>query len=213
MKAEGQNVTDRQTDDPVADDLNDEASVGIPCSPQGSCSGDLEAVEELEESRDEEQGDGGGDDGLIHGEGIGDGMGDRKQDGGEDGHAGCSEKDTGPPGGGGFGRGFAADGLTHADGCGSRDGKGHHKGEAGAVEGDLVAGERKPSHDADQEGDQAEDGDLDEDLTSGGCSEEGEATEAGGFEVKEHAAEAVVMAAFDAPERNHHEEGKVAAGE
>jgi len=41
----------------------------------------------------------------------------------------------------------------------------------------------------DEVGDDAEDGDFDEDLAAGWGSEEGEATEAVGFEVAEHAAE------------------------
>ena len=122
-----------------------------------------------------------------------------------------SEGDGGPSGGGGFAWGLAADGLADADGGGGGDGEGHHEGEAGAVEGDLVAGEREAAHGADEEGDEAEDGDLDEDLAAGGGAEEGEAAEAGGFEVAQHAAEAVVVPALDAPEGDDEEEGEVAA--
>src|SRR5206468_9871334 len=78
--------------------------------------------------------------------------------------------------------------------------------------GGRVAGEGEAAHGADEEGDQAEDGDLDEDLAAGGGSEEGEASNAGGFEVVSHAAQAVTVATLDAPERDDHEEGQVAAG-
>ena len=58
---------------------------------------------------------------------------------------------------------------------------------------------RRPD-DSDEEGDHGEDGDLDEDLASGGGSEEGEAPEAARLEVAGHAAEAVVVAALDPPD-------------
>ncbi len=109
--------------------------------------------------------------------------------------------------------GVAADGLTDTNGTGGRDGEGHHEGEAGAVEGDLVAGERQAADGADEKGDHAEDGDLDEDLAACGGAEESETADAGGFEVMDHAAESVVVAAFDAPERDDHEECEVTAGD
>ena len=76
-----------------------------------------------------------------------------------------------------------------------------------------MSGEGETAHDSDEEGDHAEDGDFDEDLTAGGGSEEGEATDAVGLEVASHAGEAVVVAALDAPEGDDHEEGEIAAGE
>ncbi len=68
--AEGDEVADGEADDPVADDLDDEAGVGVACAAEGSGGGDLEAVEELEDGGDEEQRDGGGDDGGVRGEGC-----------------------------------------------------------------------------------------------------------------------------------------------
>ena len=65
VEAEGEQVADGEADDPVADDLDDEAGVGVACAAQGSGGGDLEAVEELEDGGDEEQRDGGGDDGGV----------------------------------------------------------------------------------------------------------------------------------------------------
>ena len=62
VEAEGQHVADGEADHPVADDLDDEASVGVACSAKGSGGGDLEAVEELEEGGYEEEWDGRGDD-------------------------------------------------------------------------------------------------------------------------------------------------------
>jgi len=200
MEAEGEEVADGEADDPVAEDLDDEAGVGVACSAKRAGGGDLEAVEELEGSGDEEQRDGGGDDGGVGREGAGDGVSEEKKDGGEGGHAGGSEEDGGPSGGGGFGGGLASDGLSDANGCGGGDGEWDHEGEAGAVEGDLVTGEGEWTHGSDEEGDEAEDGDFDEDLASGGGSEDGEAAEARGFDVAEHGAEAVVVAAFDAPD-------------
>ena len=76
-----------------------------------------------------------------------------------------------------------------------------------------MSGEGETAHDSDEEGDHAEDGDFDEDLTAGGGSEEGEATDAVGLEVTSHAGEAVVVAALDVPEGDDHEEGEIAAGE
>ena len=103
--------------------------------------------------------------------------------------------------------GFAADGLAYANGCGGGDGEGHHEGEAGAVEGDLVARERERAHGADEEGDGGEDGDLDEDLAAGGGSEKCEAGEAGALDVAEHGAEAVVVLVLDSPYGAATEEG------
>ncbi len=139
--------------------------------------------------------------------------GKRKIDGGEAGHGSGSEERWRPIRRRRLRGGVAADGLADANGRGGGDGEGHHEGEAGAVEGDLVAGEGEAAHGADEEGDEAEDGDLDEDLAAGGGSEESEAADAGGFEVMHHAAEAVAVAALDAPERDDHEEGEIAAGD
>ena len=213
VEAEGEEVADGEADDPVADDLDVEAGVGVAGSAEGSGGGDLEAVEELEDGGDEEKRDGGGDDGGVVREAARDGVGNEEEDGGEAGHGCGSEGDGGPSGGGGFGWGLAADGLAYADGSGGGDGEGDHEGEAGAVEGDLVSGEGERAHGADEEGDEAEDGDLDEDLAACGGSEESEAADAGGFEVAGHAAEAVVVAAFDPPEGDDHEEREIAAGE
>jgi len=47
VEAEGEDVADGQADDPVADDLDDEAAWVLPRH-AGSGGGDLEAVEELE---------------------------------------------------------------------------------------------------------------------------------------------------------------------
>ena len=87
MEAEGQYVADGEADDPVADDLNDEAGVGVACSAKGAGGGDLEAVEELEESGYEEERDGRGDDVWVGREGAGDVVGDEEEDGRESGHA------------------------------------------------------------------------------------------------------------------------------
>ena len=54
MIAEGNEIADGQADDPVADDLNDEARVGVASTAKCSGGGDLEAVEELEDGGDEE---------------------------------------------------------------------------------------------------------------------------------------------------------------
>ena len=54
MVAEGDEVADGEADDPVADDLDDEAGVGVAGAAEGSGGGDLEAVEELEDGGDEE---------------------------------------------------------------------------------------------------------------------------------------------------------------
>jgi hypothetical protein len=213
VEAEGQDAADGQADDPVADDLDDEAGVGVAGSAQSAGGGDLEAVEELEEGGDEEQRDGRGDDGAIGGEGAGDGVGDEQKDGGEDGHAAGSEQDRGPTGGGCLCGVLATDGLADTDGSGGRDGEGNHEGEAGAVEGDLVAAEWKPAHDADEVGDDAEDGDFDEDLAAGWDSKEREASDTVGLEVVEHAAEAVAVTTLDAIESDDHEEGEIAAGD
>jgi hypothetical protein len=213
VEAEGEEVADGEADDPVADDLDVEAGVGVAGSAEGSGGGDLEAVEELEDGGDEEERNGGGDDCGVCGEAAGYGAGHEEQDGRETGHGSGTEGDGGPSGGGGFGWGVAADGLAYTDGGGGRDGEGDHEGEAGAVEGDLVSGKREAAHGADEEGDQTEDGDLDEDLAAGGCSEEGETADAGGFEVARHAAEAILVAALDAPESDDHEEREIAAGE
>src|ERR1700722_6200304 len=61
VEAEGEDVADGEAGDPVAGDLDDEASVSVACAAKGSSGGDLEAVEELKDGGDEEQGDGGGD--------------------------------------------------------------------------------------------------------------------------------------------------------
>ena len=213
VEAKGEKVADGKTDDPVADDLDDEAGVGVAGSAESSGGGDLEAVEELEERGDEEERDRCGDDGGVGCEGSGDGVRKEEEDGREGGHTGCSEEDGGPSGCGGFMRGFAADGLPDANGCRGGDGEGHHEGEAGAVEGDLVAGEREWAHGSDEEGDQAKDGDLNEDMGSGGGSQECEAGEAGALNVAEHSAEAVVVLVLDSPDGYCNEEGEVDAGD
>ena len=206
MEAEGQHIADGEADDPVADDLDDEAGVGVACSAKGAGGSDLEAVEELEERGDEEEWDGRGDDVWVGREGAGDVVGDEEEDGGEGGHAGGAEKDCGPACGGGFLWGFAADGLAYANGCGGRDGEGDHEGEAGAVEGYLVAGEGEWAHGADKKGDGGEDGDLDEDVAASGGSEESEPGEAGALDVAEHGAEAVVVLVLDSPDGDGDEE-------
>ena len=213
VEAEGEKVADGESNDPVADDLDDEAGVGVAGSAEGSGGGDLEAVEELEERGYEEERDRCGDDVGVGREGSGDGVGEEEEDGREGGHTGCSEEYGGPSCGGGFLRGFAADGLAYADGGGGGDGEGHHEGEAGAVEGDLMAGERERAHGSDEEGDGGEDGDLNEDLGSGGGSEESEAGEAGALDVAEHGAEAVVVLALDSPDSCGDEEGEIGAGD
>ena len=52
MEAEGEGATDRKPDDPEADDLDDEAGMSVPGAAQRSVGGDLETIEELEESSD-----------------------------------------------------------------------------------------------------------------------------------------------------------------
>jgi len=187
--------------------------VGVACSAKGAGGGDLETVEELEESGDEEERDGRGNDVCVGREGSGDVVGEEEEYRREGGHAGGAKKDGGPTCGGGFGGGFASDGLADADSCGGGDGEGHHEGEAGAVEGDLVAGEREGAHGADEEGDEGEDGDLDEDLAAGGGSEECEPGEAGAFDVTEHGAEAVVVLALDVPHGGGDKEREIGAGD
>ena len=59
---EGDEVADGEADDPVADDLDNEAGVSIACAAEGSGGGDLQTVEELEDCGDEEQRDGRSDD-------------------------------------------------------------------------------------------------------------------------------------------------------
>jgi len=81
MIAEGEEVADGQADDPVADDLDDEAGVGVAGAAKGSSGGDLEAVEELEDGGDEEQRDSCGDDGGVFGEAASDKVGKEEQDG------------------------------------------------------------------------------------------------------------------------------------
>ena len=156
---------------------------------------------------------GGGDDGMVFGEAACDEVREEKDDGGEDAHRSGSEGNCGPSSGGCLLRGLAADGLTDTNCSCCGDGEGHHEGKAGAVEGDLVTGEGQAAHDTDEEGDHAEDGDLDEDLTAGGCSEKSETADASGFEVPRHAAETVAVATLNAPERDDHEESEIAAGD
>jgi hypothetical protein len=176
VKVEAEEVADGETDDPIADDVDEEACVGVACAAERACGGDLKAVEELEDGGDEEQRDGGGDDFAVGGEAAGDGSGKKQEDGGEAGHYGGAEEDCGPAGGSGFLGGFAADALPYPDCCGGGDGEGDHEGEAGAVERDLVSGKWKSAQEADEEGDSGEDGDFDEDLRASGGSEESEAT-------------------------------------
>ena len=183
-----------EADDPVTDDLDDEAGMSVACAAEGAGGGDLETIEELEDGCDQEQGNGGGDDVAVGCEAGGDGAGKEQEDSGEAGHDACAEEDGGPACGGGLVGSFPSDGLADSNGGGGGDGEGNHEGEAGAVEGDLVACERESTHDADEEGDHAEDGDLDEDLTAGGSAEEGQQAKAAGFEVAGHAAEAVLVA-------------------
>ena len=78
MKAEAKEVADGEADDPVADDLDKEASVGVSCSAQGAGGCDLEAIKELEDGGDEEERDGGGDNVAVGGEAAGDGAGEQK---------------------------------------------------------------------------------------------------------------------------------------
>ena len=54
MMAKGDEVADGKADDPVADDLDDKAGVGVAGAAEGSGGGDLETVEELEDGGDEE---------------------------------------------------------------------------------------------------------------------------------------------------------------
>ncbi|XWK70331.1 hypothetical protein RBB80_13590 [Tunturiibacter gelidiferens] len=56
MQSEAEEVADRKTDDPIADDVDDEAGVGVAGAAEGAGGGDLEAVEELEDGGDEEKG-------------------------------------------------------------------------------------------------------------------------------------------------------------
>src|ERR1700729_2205426 len=94
--AEGDEVADGEADDPVADDLNVEAGVGVACAAESSGGGDLEAVEELEDRGDEEKGDGSGDNGGVCSERVGDGVREEQIDGGEASHGSGSKGDGGP---------------------------------------------------------------------------------------------------------------------
>src|SRR5258708_4882505 len=98
--AKGDQVADGEADDPVADDLDDEAGVGVAGASESSGGGDLKAVEELEDGGDEEQRDSGGNYGGVFGEAAGDEVGEEEVDRGEDSHGSGSESDGGPSGGG-----------------------------------------------------------------------------------------------------------------
>ena len=54
VETEAEEVADGETDDPVADDVDGEASVSVSRTAEGAGGGDLEAVEELKDSCDEE---------------------------------------------------------------------------------------------------------------------------------------------------------------
>ena len=54
VETEGEEIADGKTDDPVADDLDDEAGVGVARTAQGPGGGYLEAIEELEYRSDKE---------------------------------------------------------------------------------------------------------------------------------------------------------------
>ena len=54
METEAEEVSDGETDDPVADDVNGEACVSVSRTAKGAGCGDLEAVEELKDGSDEE---------------------------------------------------------------------------------------------------------------------------------------------------------------
>jgi hypothetical protein len=117
VPAKAEEVADGQADDPVADDLDDEAGVCISSTAKGAGGSDLEAVEELEDGGDEEQRDGGGDDAGIFRERAGDEVRADEDNGGEGRHRSGSERDGGPPSRGGFARGLATYGLSDADRC------------------------------------------------------------------------------------------------
>ena len=137
--AEGDEVADGETDDPVADDLHDEAGLSVACAAEGSSSSDLEAVKELEDGGYEEQWESRSDDGWVFGERAGDGAGKEEIDGGEAGHGSSSEGNGGPSCRSCVVGSLAAYGLTDADCPSGGDGEGHHEGEACTVESDLVS--------------------------------------------------------------------------
>jgi hypothetical protein len=201
---------ERHAYEPVGGELGEEGSGGVACAAQGTGGGDLDAVEELEAGGDEEQGGGGGDDAGVGGEEAGDLGGDGEQDERGDEHEGGASGDAGPAGGGGVGEGGSADldtadGVADADGGGRGDRERDHEGGGGALQGDLVAGEREAAKGGNKGGDGGEDGDFDEDSCAGGGAENEELAEmlefdyAGDF-VTQHGADAVVMAAVEPPE-------------
>src|SRR5260370_20736079 len=73
MIAKGDEVADGEADDPVADDLDDEASVGVARAAESSSGGGLGAGGELEDGGDRGEGawGGGGGGGVPAGGGVG----------------------------------------------------------------------------------------------------------------------------------------------
>ena len=54
VKTEAEEVANGETDDPVADDVDDEASVGVAGTTERAGGGDLEAIEELKDGCNEQ---------------------------------------------------------------------------------------------------------------------------------------------------------------
>ena len=220
---EAEKDAEGHADAPVGDELRDEGGVGVAGSAEGSGGGDLDAVEELKAGGDEQQGDGGGDDAGVGREEAGDLCGDGQQEHGGAEHESCAGADAAPSGGYDVGGGADADahtsdGVADADGGCGRDGEGHHEGGAGALQGDLVTGEREAAEGGDERGDEGEDGDLDEDGGSGGSAEDEEVAEVLVLDAEVRALakageEAVVVVAVGTPDGEDQDAHEVEARE
>ena len=89
----------------------------------------------------------------------------------------------------------AADGVADAHGGGRGDGVRDHEGGAGALQCDLVPGQRQRAKGGDERGDGGEDGDLDEDLRAGGSAEAEEPAEVLELDAARGGKQAVFVAA------------------
>jgi hypothetical protein len=89
----------------------------------------------------------------------------------------------------------------------------HHEGGAGALQGDLVAGERELAEGGDERGDEGEDGDLDEDACACGSAEKEEPAEVLELDLSTDGEEAVLVFAVGEEDGNDEDQHEIEASE
>ncbi len=178
-EVEGEQRAEWERDEPVDEGDEPSGSADVFEAAEGAHGDDLHAVADLENSGDDEEGGGEADDGGIGSETGGENpAGEHEKERGE-----RHEGDRGEEGAGGdvagAGNFEGTEGVADADGEGGGESERDHEGGGGAVDRDLVGGERDVSEGADEDGSSDECAHFDEHLQAHGNADGEESGEFG----------------------------------